>query len=120
MHTEFILYDSNTIRKAISLGATGFISKTEVSGNVISTIKLILSGTYPGQASEDLKVLKKELTSRQKEILALLQQGLSNKLIADKLSLSYNTVRRHVQDVLSHFDVSSRAEAVYLSKRNPL
>jgi DNA-binding NarL/FixJ family response regulator len=107
--------DLITIRRAITQGATGFISKKEVAANVISTIQLVLSGNFPEHEYAKNNGLNKQLTPRQKEILALLHEGLSNKLIADRLSLSYNTVRRHVQDILSHFEVSSRAEVVYLS-----
>jgi len=108
--------DSNTLRRALILGAAGFISKTEAAESVISTIKLVLSGEFSAQAPAVHNGLNQQLTPRQHEVLALLQEGLSNKLIADKLLLSNNTVRRHVQDILTHFGAASRAEAVYLSR----
>ena len=107
--------DTNTLRRALAQGAAGFISKTEAADSVISTIKLVLSGEFSAQAPAVHNGLNQQLTPRQHEVLALLQEGLSNKLIADKLSLSNNTVRRHVQDILTHFGAASRAEAVYLS-----
>jgi len=60
------------------------------------------------------------MTPRQCEVLNLLHQGLSNKLIARQLSLSDNTVRRHVQDILEFFQVGSRAEAVFAARSQGL
>jgi DNA-binding NarL/FixJ family response regulator len=53
-------------------------------------------------------------------VLDLLHQGLSNKLIARQLSLSENTVRKHVQDILEFFGVASRAEAVFAARSQRL
>jgi DNA-binding NarL/FixJ family response regulator len=60
------------------------------------------------------------LTPRQCEVLDLLHKGLSNKQIARQLSLSDNTVRRHVQDILEYFQVASRAEAVFAARNQGL
>lgn len=54
---------------------------------------------FPARSEQDF------LTPRQCEMLELLCGGLSNKLIARELKLSDNTVRRHVQDILSYFGV---------------
>jgi NarL family two-component system response regulator LiaR len=52
-----------------------------------------------------------DLTSRQLEILALLAAGLSNRAIAEKLSISLSTVRFHISNILSKMGVANRAEA---------
>jgi DNA-binding NarL/FixJ family response regulator len=60
------------------------------------------------------------LTPREREILALLGEGLSNRAIAARLTLSLNTVRTHVQTVLTKLGAHSRLEAVSVATRNGL
>ena len=60
------------------------------------------------------------LTARQCEVLELISEGLSNKLIGRRLDLSENTVRGHVQAVLAHLGVSSRTEAAFAARRRGL
>ena len=57
------------------------------------------------------------LTAREAEILALLQQGLSNKEIASQLRLRLSTVKNHVHRLLEKLGVHRRAEAVALARR---
>jgi LuxR family maltose regulon positive regulatory protein len=52
-----------------------------------------------------------DLTGREREILSLLAEGLSNKRIALQLELSPYTVKRHVANVLGKLDVASRGQA---------
>lgn len=60
------------------------------------------------------------LTPRQRDVLALLHEGLTNKVIARKLALSDNTVRRHMQEILKYFQVPTRAEAVFAARQQAL
>ena len=55
-----------------------------------------------------------------REVLALLNLGMSNKVIARKLVLSDNTVRRHMQEILKYFKVATRAEAVLAARQQAL
>jgi len=57
------------------------------------------------------------LTPRQCEVLDLLCQGLSNKMIGRRLNLSENTVRGHVQATLQALQVSNRSEAAFVARR---
>jgi DNA-binding NarL/FixJ family response regulator len=57
------------------------------------------------------------LTPREREILELVAQGMSNKAIAAELSLRLNTVRNHVQNVLTKLDAHSKLEAVAIATR---
>ena len=61
------------------------------------------------------------LSVREEQILLLLSQGHSNKLIADKLELSIDTVCSHLKHVFAKMHVSSRTEAVvrYMASKNP-
>ena len=54
----------------------------------------------------------KILSIREREVLALLSQGMASKQIADKLNISLNTVYRHRQNILQHLNVANTAEAV--------
>ena len=62
----------------------------------------------------------KHLTLRQREVLGLLHAGLTNKVIARKMALSDNTVRRHMQEILKYFQVPTRAEAVFAARQQAL
>lgn len=60
------------------------------------------------------------LTNREREILALLADGLANKQIAARLGISKNTVKTHLELLFDKLDVSSRAEAVATGVRRGL
>ena len=112
--------EPETVRLALARGAAGFVSKAETAERIVETIHLVLRGHFSGLPPETSSPTLRRLTPRQCEVLDLLHQGLSNKLIARQLSLSENTVRRHVQDILEFFQVESRAEAVFAARRQGL
>lgn len=107
------------INLALERGATTFISKVESAARILEAIQTVLAGESPpnpvepanGQGTID------HLTKRQCEVLDLLCQGLSNKLIARRLVLSEFTVRGHVQAILRFLQVSSRSEAAFAARR---
>jgi DNA-binding NarL/FixJ family response regulator len=53
-----------------------------------------------------------DLSEREQEVLELISQGLTNKMIADELVISVNTVKKHVQSIFTKLNVDSRAAAV--------
>ncbi|MFM9972613.1 MAG: response regulator [Burkholderiales bacterium] len=112
--------EPETQRLAISRGAAAFVSKGESSVKIIQIIREILQGDFAKSDQQPAQSPNRALTPRQLEVLELLNEGLSNKLIARKLLLSDNTVRRHVQDILEYFQVVSRAEAVVAARREAL
>jgi DNA-binding NarL/FixJ family response regulator len=109
-----------TVDLALARGAAGFVSKSESPANIVGAINRVLRGEFFAQSSATGNTAYQQLTPRQSEVLDLLHQGLSNKLIARQLSLSENTVRRHVQDILEFFGVTNRAEAVFAAQRRGL
>jgi DNA-binding CsgD family transcriptional regulator len=60
------------------------------------------------------------LTAREREILELIAEGLTNGAIAKRLFISVNTVRNHVQNVLAKLDAHSKLEALSIAIRNGL
>jgi DNA-binding NarL/FixJ family response regulator len=112
--------EPETVRQALSRGAAGFVSKAETADHIVQAIRAVLQGTSAALPLSADSGAGRRLTPRQCEVLDLLSQGLSNKLVARRLSLSDNTVRRHVQDILEFFDVGSRAEAVVAARQRRL
>ena len=106
--------DSEVVNQALLMGAVGFVSKAETPENIVCALKKILPGRLIATTSGS------RLTNRQHEVLELLNKGLVNKLIAHQLSLSENTVRRHVQDILRFFDATNRSEAVFTARHRGL
>lgn len=112
--------DSETIGLAITSGAVGFISKLEPVENVVNKIQFVLCGQHSELATAAQSSDLKRLTPRQCEVLNLLHQGLSNKIIAHQLSLSESTVHLHVRNLLEYFNAKSRAEAVFAARRQKI
>lgn len=111
--------DHNTVSLALERGAAGFVSKTEAADKIVSAVCHIVRGQLIAPLSEGDKT-PRNLTSRQCEVLDLLCQGMSNKQIAQRLLLSENTVRVHVQAILGYLQVSSRSEAIFAARSKGL
>jgi len=107
--------DPETACLAIERGAAGFISKADPADNIVAAINRVLRGQMAAPLANGDKPFSR-LSPRQCEVLDLLSQGLTNKQIAKRLSLSENTVRVHVQAVYGFLQVTSRAEAVVVAR----
>lgn len=101
----------DTVRQALERGAAGFVSKAESPERIVALLEELLPGSAVPAMTDEVR-----LTPRQADVLELLGQGLSNKVIARRLDLSENTVRWHVQAILEILQASSRAEAAYLAR----
>lgn len=108
-------HEADAARNALARGAQGFISKTETPDRMLSIIAAQLCAEAPGEPASLSEQIR--LTPRQCEVLDLLCQGLSNKMIGRRLNLSENTVRGHVQAMLATLQVSSRSEAAFIARR---
>ena len=125
--------DHQMIFQALQAGACGYLLKRSSPEELLKAITEVLSGGAP-MTSEIARLLveafqKKPaapvagdgLTQRESEILALLAEGLSNKEIADRVKISYDTVRAHLRHIYEKLHVRGRTEAVrkYLKPSNP-
>ncbi len=116
------LDSEEAIREAFDSGASGYISKTETPTALLRKIDAAiceqcepLGDTPPADSPADKP---QKLTSRQRDILRYLCEGLPNKVIARRLSVSENTVRHHVRDILDYFSVGSRSEAAFAARQH--
>jgi DNA-binding NarL/FixJ family response regulator len=71
----------------------------------------------PPQAAVRGAALTEPLTQRERQVLAMLANGLSNRRIAERLTISENTVKAHVAAILAKFGATSRTEAVTIGVR---
>jgi DNA-binding NarL/FixJ family response regulator len=112
------------IIQALQAGACGYLLKRSSPEELLKAISEVRSGGAP-MTSEIARMLveafqKKPatltpgdgLTQRESEILVLLSEGLSNKEIADRVKVSYDTVRAHLRHIYEKLHVRGRTEAV--------
>jgi len=116
--------DNENIFSALQAGACGYMLKRSFSENILDAINEVRSGGVPMSSDIARKVIhafqkpqpktgsQVELTKREVEILELVAQGLVNKEIGDRLSISYWTVKAHVRHIYEKLHVRTRSEAV--------
>ncbi|MBI3175314.1 MAG: response regulator transcription factor [Chloroflexi bacterium] len=115
------------IKNALEAGAIGYLLKDVSADDLVQAIR----AAHAGRASlspEAAQVLVQaanqapapglDLTEREREVLALMIEGLNNTQIAAKLTVSPSTIKSHVSSILSKLGAASRTEAVTLALRN--
>ncbi len=108
--------DKPNIRMALKAGAEGYLLKTDRIADIAQKLRLLFEGTAVLN-SEVLKTLTKvevssfeKLTPREKDILDLITQGLTNKEIASHLFLSEGTVRNVLSVIMDKLNVRNRTQ----------
>jgi DNA-binding NarL/FixJ family response regulator len=116
--------DGESLRSALDAGAEGLALKTESPQQTLTAIRQVHAGqlVFPQAARrwiEGRAAAPGELTPREREVWALIAGGLTNPEIAERLGLSDNTVKFHVQHLFSKLRVKNRTEAAlkYASRR---
>jgi NarL family two-component system response regulator LiaR len=115
---------------ALKAGAIGYLLKDVSADDLARAIRAAAAGK-PTLAPEAAQVLIQstrapadepgfDLTDREREVLALMVDGLSNHQIAERLVLSVSTAKFHVSSILSKLHATTRAEAVSMALRNHL
>jgi DNA-binding NarL/FixJ family response regulator len=91
------------------------LEETIPANEMQSGIRSLRSAYFAGSSRSPERGVR--LTPRELEVLSLLAEGLSNKLICRRLGISPGTVKIHVSRVLAELGVSSRLEAVVVGQR---
>jgi len=125
---QTVFEDDDRVFDSICAGASGYILKNQLTTKLIDAIRELQFGGSPMSPSIARKVLNKmqsvssllkpeaapdyHLTNREKEVLGCLVNGLSYKMIASDLDISYETVRSHVKKIYEKLHVASLTEVV--------
>ena len=124
--------DKEYVFPVIEAGASGFISKTAASSELVSGIRSVYRGDSflsPSAArilvedyQQEASIRKeqdpyKQLTDREREILKLLAEGYTTRKIADMLVISVKTVEGHKTNLMSKLDIHNRTDLVKYALR---
>lgn len=125
---QTVFEDDDRVFDSICAGASGYILKNYLNTKLVDAINELQYGGSPMSPTIARKVLGKmqlhsgtirpeqapdyQLTPREKEVLSCIVEGLSYKMIADRLFISYETVRSHVKKIYEKLHVASLTEAV--------
>lgn len=123
--------DDEKVFAAIQAGAEGYILKNASVLQLAQSIDEVLNGGASMSPSIALKVMRffssqpaakadYHLTAKETETLKHLSQGLSYKMIADKMGISYFTVNNHIKKIYEKLQVHSLGEAVALAHKQKL
>jgi NarL family two-component system response regulator LiaR len=118
-------FDSqDLVQRALQAGAVGYLLKNASADELANAIRAAQIGkrTLAPEAADALVHLMNQeptpghdLTEREREVLALMSEGLNNNQIAEQLYLSVSTIKFHVSAILSKLGVTNRVEAVALA-----
>lgn len=120
--------DPRVVRRALDLGAVGYIPKSAAAAEIREALRALLAGETwlpavldsrnPGNADESaLAALLNTLTPQQSRVLMLLSDGLLNKQIAHAMQVSEATIKAHVSAILHKLGVGNRTQAVILAQQ---
>jgi NarL family two-component system response regulator LiaR len=121
--------DDGLVQGAIQAGANGYLLKNVQADELANAIRSAAVGRMAFSPEAD-KVLSKssefpifpseDLTDRERDVLKLLIEGLSNSEIAERLIISTSTVKYHIGNIYTKLDVDSRSAAVSIAIQRQL
>lgn len=123
--------DDYHLIEALRAGAKGYLLKSLGSNEFLSLLNNLEKDLAPipdimtarlvahvAQTASRIETRNDDLSERETEILALLGQGLTNRLIAERVGLSENTVKYHVKNILQKLQMNSRSKAAAYAVRH--
>jgi two-component system, NarL family, response regulator LiaR len=122
------LLDPLQVDRAVRAGARGYLLKTASAQELVTMVRQVHAGrrvlgpevTDAMIANQQRDVPGGDLTARERQLLALMVQGMSNQEIAQAMGIALPTVKYHVTNVLGKLQVDSRTEAVVLALKHKL
>lgn len=123
------LSDRSVVEEALRIGFVGYLTKDTPVARFVNAIRSAVDGhlVLPQrlsptrrrtQAEKDVALMASQLTPREREVLTLLVRGADGRRAAAALGISLNTVRTHVQSILTKLQVHSRLEAATFAVRH--
>jgi DNA-binding NarL/FixJ family response regulator len=121
--------DRWTVDAALRIGFSGYLTKDTPVAEFANAVRSAIDGhlVVPqrlaptlrrSHAEAQIALMASQLSSREREVLSLLVQGADGQTMASSLSISLNTVRTHVQNILTKLQVHSRLEAAAFAVRH--
>jgi DNA-binding NarL/FixJ family response regulator len=125
------LNDRAVLEEALHIGFRGYLTKDTPVAQFVNSIRSVLDGhlVLPQRLSplgrrpardDGVALMTDQLSRREREVLSLLVQGANGGAVAERLGISRNTVRTHVQSILTKLQVHSRLEAAAFAVRHGL
>jgi DNA-binding NarL/FixJ family response regulator len=112
------------ILRALNAGAVGYLLKDALRKDLVDTIRRVHAGHRGFSPAVALKLVESRLgealTARELEILVRVAAGNSNRSVADKLSISEDTVKSHMRSILSKLGANDRTHAVTIALKRGL
>lgn len=125
---QTIFFDEARIFASLQAGAEGYILKNTSAEKIIESIRMVHEGGAFMSPSVALRVMKYfnlsktadnyHLTHKEKEVLTLLADGNSYKMVADKMGIAFYTVNSHIRRIYEKLHVHSLGEAVSVALKN--
>ncbi len=118
--------DRDRILGALDAGALGYLLKDAEPDEIIRGVRAAANGDSPlaPRAANELIAARTEprpeLSAREPEVLALVAEGLPNKLIARRLEISEKTVKAHLTSVFAQIGVTDRTQAALWAQRHAI
>jgi two-component system, NarL family, response regulator LiaR len=123
--------DESTVRPALAAGAVSYQLKDVAGAELVDTVRRAAQGEttlHPRVAAGLVRTLRDDarpdplaqLSTREREVLMLIAQGMSNLSIAERLGIGEATVKTHVGNLLSKLDLTDRTQAAVWAWRQKL
>ncbi|HEV2863720.1 MAG TPA: response regulator transcription factor [Pyrinomonadaceae bacterium] len=127
-HARVIMLSSSDsdgeIQRALRSGAAGYVLKSMPQDMLLEVIRSVHAGRrhVPAEVAALLAehLGEEDLTPRELEVLQLIRDGCKNKQVADRLSISENTVNFHIKNIVEKLSANDRTHAVTIAVRRGL